>query len=153
MILTVDQIQGRTIPKSYHMFLKRPWKTKPSLPIIKSATTKKTDSFVRFFLFDSVTFRGLHTICMMHAVHVCMLSCFSRVRLYNLLDCSPPGSSVCGILEARTLSGLPCPPPGVLPDPGIETASPATSGLQVDSLLLSHQGSPNRLYPNTELKV
>ena len=31
-------------------------------------------------------------------------------------------------------SGLPLPPPGDLPDPKIEPASPATSALQVDSL-------------------
>ena len=36
-------------------------------------------------------------------------------------------------------SGLPFPSPRDLPDPGIEAASPA---LQVDSLPLSHQGSP-----------
>ena len=35
-------------------------------------------------------------------------------------------------------SGLPCPPPGDRPDPGIEPTSPA---LQADSLLLSQQGS------------
>ena len=37
-------------------------------------------------------------------------------------------------------SGSPLPPPGHLPDPGIKPASPA---LQVDSLPLSHQGSPS----------
>ena len=36
-------------------------------------------------------------------------------------------------------SGLPWPPPGDLPDPGIEPRFPA---LQADSLQLSHQGSP-----------
>ena len=46
----------------------------------------------------------------------CMLSHFSHVRL---MDCSPLGS-VHGILQARILSGLPCPPPGDLRDPGIE---------------------------------
>ena len=35
-------------------------------------------------------------------------------------------------------SVLPCPPPGVLPDPGIKPESPA---LQADSLLLNYQGS------------
>ena len=30
-------------------------------------------------------------------------------------DCSPSGASVRGILQARTLGGLPCPPPGDLP--------------------------------------
>ena len=36
-------------------------------------------------------------------------------------------------------SGLPCPSPGDLPDPGIEPVSPA---LQVDSLPLGHLQSP-----------
>ena len=35
-------------------------------------------------------------------------------------------------------SGLLCPPPGVLPNPGIEPASPRSPALQADSLLLSH---------------
>ena len=33
----------------------------------------------------------------------CLLSHFSRVRLCDPMDCSPPGSSVHGILQARTL--------------------------------------------------
>ena len=32
-----------------------------------------------------------------------LLSCFSRVRLCNPIDGSPPGSSVPGILQARIL--------------------------------------------------
>ena len=39
-------------------------------------------------------------------------------------------------------SGLPFPPPGDLPDPGIEPKSPVSLALQENSLLLSHQGSP-----------
>ena len=46
-------------------------------------------------------------------------------------------------MEQEYWSGLPCPPPGDLPDPGIEPASPASPELQMDSLLLSHQGSPD----------
>jgi len=37
---------------------------------------------------------------------------------------------------------LPRPPPRDIPDPGIEPKSPAAPTLQVDSLLLNHQGSP-----------
>ena len=56
--------------------------------------------------------------------------------LCDPMDCSPPGSSVHGISQARIpRSGLPFPSPGDLPDPGIEPGSPA---LQVDSLPLSH---------------
>ena len=55
------------------------------------------------------------------------------------MNCSPPGSSVHGIFQAEYWSGLSFPPPGVLPNPGIETESPA---LQSDSLPLSHWGGP-----------
>ena len=39
-------------------------------------------------------------------------------------------------------SGLPRPPPGDLPDPGIKSASPVTPSLQADSYLLNHWGNP-----------
>ena len=39
--------------------------------------------------------------------------------LYDLMDCSPPGSSVHGILQQEYWSGLSFPSPGDLPDPGI----------------------------------
>ena len=39
----------------------------------------------------------------MHLVHVCVLSRFHPVRLCNPMDCSPPGSSVHRILQARIL--------------------------------------------------
>ena len=32
------------------------------------------------------------------------------------MDCKPPGSSVCGILQQEYCSGLPCPPLGDLPN-------------------------------------
>ena len=40
-------------------------------------------------------------------------------------------------------SGLPCPPPGDLPNSGIETAFPVSPALHADSLPLSHWRSPN----------
>ncbi|CAI9152810.1 unnamed protein product [Rangifer tarandus platyrhynchus] len=47
------------------------------------------------------------------------------------MDCSPPGSSVCGILQARILEWVAISFSRDLPDPGIEPMSPA---LEVDSL-------------------
>ena len=45
------------------------------------------------------------------------------------MGCSPPGSSVHGILQARiSWSRLPCPPPGDLSDPGIKPESLALAG-------------------------
>ena len=54
------------------------------------------------------------------------------------MDCSPPGSSLHLILQARALEWLPLPSPEDLPNPGIEPSSPA---LQVDSLLSERPGS------------
>ena len=55
---------------------------------------------------------------------VCELSHFSRVRLcVNPMDSSPPGPSVHGILQARILEWVACPPPGDLHDPGIKPVS------------------------------
>ena len=51
--------------------------------------------------------------------------------LCYLMDCSPPGSSVHGILKARILKWVPFPSPGDLPDPGVKPASlksPALTG-------------------------
>ena len=48
--------------------------------------------------------------------------------LYESMDCSPPASSVHGILQARILEWVAIPSPGDLPNPGIKPASPALPG-------------------------
>ena len=52
----------------------------------------------------------------------------SRSTLCDPVDCSPPASSVHGISRQQHWSGLPRPPPGDLPDPGIRPVSPALAG-------------------------
>ena len=64
-----------------------------------------------------------------------MLVTQSCPTLCDLIDCSPPGTSVLGILQARILEWSTDP----WDHPGIEPGSPA---LQADSL--SHQGSPSK---------
>ena len=59
--------------------------------------------------------------------------------LWGPVDCSPPGSSVHGIFQARILEWVTISSSRDLPDPGIESRSPE---LQADSLLVSHLGSP-----------
>ena len=68
----------------------------------------------------------------------------SCLTLFDPMDCSPPGSSVHGILQARILEWVAMPPhpPGDLPNLGIEPRSPT---LQVVLYCLSHQGSPRIL--------
>ena len=59
--------------------------------------------------------------------------------LCNPKDCSSPGSSVHGILQARIQNGLPFPSSRDLPNPGIKPRSPAW---QTDSLLSEPPGKP-----------
>ena len=54
------------------------------------------------------------------------------------MDCSPPGASVHGILQARILEWVAMPSSRDLPDPGIDSTSPAAPALQADFLLPSH---------------
>ena len=56
---------------------------------------------------------------------LCMLAQLlqSCLNLCNPMDCSSPGSSVHGILQARILGELPSPPPGDFPELGIEPMS------------------------------
>ena len=55
------------------------------------------------------------------------------------MDCSLPGSSLHGILQARVLEWVPS--PGDLPDPGIEPRSPA---FQADALTSEPPGNGNK---------
>ena len=50
------------------------------------------------------------------------------MTLCNPMDCSPPASSVHGILQARILEWVSFASPGDLPNPGIEPGSPALQG-------------------------
>ena len=59
--------------------------------------------------------------------------------LCGFMDGSPPGSSVHGFLRQEYWSGQPLPFPGDLPNPGIESRSPA---LQVHSLPSEPPGKP-----------
>ena len=45
---------------------------------------------------------GVGHSCILAFMHTCMLNHFSHVWLCKAMDCSPPGSSVHGVLQART---------------------------------------------------
>ena len=76
---------------------------------------------------------GTAVLCLV--AHYCSIVC-------HPMDCSLPGSSVHGLLQQEYWSGLPCPFPGDLPNPGIE---PMFMHWQLYSLPLSHLGSPTQL--------
>ena len=73
-----------------------------------------------------------------------MLSHFSHVQLFATLwtvACQAPLSL--GILLQEYWSGLPGPPPGDLPGPGIKPRSAAAPALQVDSFPAAPLGKPS----------
>ena len=72
------------------------------------------------------------TACCVRLLQSCPTLC-------DPIDCSSPGSSVCWILQARTLEWVAIASSRRSSHPGIELISPASFALQVDSSPLSHQ--------------
>ena len=65
----------------------------------------------------------------LHNYVTVVVQSLSHVRLFETpwtVDCLAPLSL--GFSRQEYWSGLPCPPPGNLPDPGIESESPALAG-------------------------
>ena len=74
------------------------------------------------------------------AMHACMLSCFNCDQLFaTLWTVAHQTPLSMGFSRQEYWSGLPCCPPGDLPDPGIE---PRSSALQADSLPSEPPGKP-----------
>ena len=72
-------------------------------------------------------------VCMCVCVCVCARTCAKLLQLYLTLcspmDCTHQASLSMGFSRQEYWSGLPCPPPGDLPNPGIKCAAPATPSL------------------------
>ena len=81
---------------------------------------------------------------------VCVLSLSVMPALCNPMDCSLPGSSVHGISRQEYWSELPCPPPGDLPNPGIE---PRSHALLADSLPSEPPGKPKHFVGLKSIKA
>ena len=72
-------------------------------------------------------------------MHTCVLGHFSRVQL-SATPWTVAGQAPLSMgFSQEYWSGLPFPPPGDLPNPGIDPASPA---LQADSSLTEPSGKP-----------
>ena len=64
------------------------------------------------------------------AVYVCVLSSFSCVQLFvTLWTIARQAPLSMGFSRQENWSGFPCPPPGDLPDPGIEPVTLGSSAL------------------------
>ena len=75
---------------------------------------------------------------------VCLTCMFSRVWLFaSLWTVAHQAPLSMGLSKQKYWSGLPFPPPGDLPNPGIKPISPVSPALQADSLPRRHLGSPS----------
>ena len=85
--------------------------------------------------------------CILHCACLCGQSLQSCLTLCYPMDYSLLDSSVHRILRQEYWSGLPCPPPGDCPIPGIK---PVTSALQVHSSHTEPPGKPvlHCIYPS-----
>ena len=79
-----------------------------------------------------------------HIAPAAACSLQSCPTLCGPMDCSPPGSSVHGSLQARILTCVAIPSSRGLPNPGMELGLPH---LQADALPLSHLGSSQHTLP------
>ena len=98
-----------------------------------SATVSLSPAWPSTCFPPSVLHRSVFT-CMAAGVHVCCH--FSHIQLFvTLWTVAHQAPLSMGFSRQERWSGLLCPPPGALPHPGIEPASPAASAL---SLILYH---------------
>ena len=74
---------------------------------------------------------------------VCVSSCFSCVLLFlTLWTVVRQAPLSMGFFRQEYWSGLPCSPPGALPNPGAEPTFPVSVALQADSLPIEPPGKP-----------
>ena len=81
-----------------------------------------------------------------------MLSGFSYILFSTLWTVAYQAPLSMGFSRQEYWSGLPCPPPGDLPDPGIEPTSPESPALQVESLPTEPPGKPLSAYTLLQIR-
>ena len=75
-------------------------------------------------------------------LHTCVLSCFSRVQLFKTPWTVARQAPLSMGFFRKNWSGLPCPPPGDLPNPGIEPTSLMSPALADRFFTTSIPGKP-----------
>ena len=105
-----------------------------------------------FFFFEHYNSYLVQNLFLTHCI--CAQSLQWCSTLCSQRDCSPPGSSIHGILQARMLKWVVLPSTRVSSwlDPRIKLTSPLSPALQADSLLVSHWGSLSALYTQSVIK-
>ena len=116
---------GKSLNVFYHLQILKPIPLGRQLPYLfmQWVCGLRTD-FTIHIRHRSTVYRKYDRKVKMLVAHLCP-------SLYDLMDCSPTGSFVHGILRQEYWSALLFPSPGDLPNPGIKPGFPA---LQADSL-------------------
>ena len=84
-------------------------------------------------------------VLILHFKILMKVKSFSRVQLFvTPWTVAYQALRSMGFSRQEYWSGLPCPPPGDLPDLGIKLASPVSPVLQTDSLPLEPLGKPGQ---------
>ena len=79
----------------------------------------------------------------LNMLNVCVLSHFSCVQVFTTLwTVAHQAPLSMGSSREEYWSGLPCPPPGHLPDSGIKLSSTVSPALKADSLPTEPPGKP-----------
>ena len=74
-----------------------------------------------------ILYHSSHQRSLIFSLCVCVLSCFSCVRLCNTVNLARQTPLSMGFSRHQYWNGLPCPPPGDLPNSGVQSMSPLTS--------------------------
>ena len=114
------------------------------LHFVKSSVTQNTEG--KAFRTSKPQRNEGNSICpiLTLPLRTCMLSRFSRVWFCTTLWTAAHQAPLSmGFSRQENWSGLPCPPPGDPPNPGIYLTSPASPALQADSIPLVPPGKPH----------
>ena len=111
-----------------------------------STLSVPTQGVVLRVLIASASILRKHKETFLYSI-ICCAKSLSHVQLCDPMDCSPPGSSVHGDLQARILEWVAMSSSrgsstGDLPDPGIEPVFLLSPALQVDPLPPEPSGKP-----------
>ena len=134
----------------------------------ESEDGRKIEWLETHWSFDKITVRGLglffspwflvsisvleiHSLDFKFRLCAWVLSHFNCVWLWNPMDCSPPGNLSMGFSRQEHWSELPCPLPGDLLKPKIQTTSLCLLHWQAGSLPLAPPGRRRQWHPTPVL--
>ena len=131
------------------IFPDHPTKRKRNQPfkIIQLSNSRLTSQLKSTMIKNMFSRKYRRSVLITGRFHICKFACtlsrFSCVQLFVTLWTVARQAPLPIGFSRQYWSGLPCPPPGDLPDPGIKPTSPLSAVLQADSLPTAPSGNPS----------